>query len=253
VIGSVANYFKGFGWQNGMPRITRCSFATRGWTWTALLAPDILPTFSAASMAAKGALLDARGQQHNGPLALVELQNGDAPALRGRHRKLLRHHALQLEQLLRHGGDRTGGVLRNETFQSAVIPFADPTSKRQAIFLTNSGVQQSSPHMSGSQAIMGYTRDYYRGLSVVSLQHSCLVTSRKTVDIQLEAKVSGVFDPPIARFNRVQLPESFVTRINQLLKTNSDRNAAFYRSLFPTPTAPASPLRPTQPQAPETR
>jgi|JI10StandDraft_1071094.scaffolds.fasta_scaffold76467_3 hypothetical protein len=145
------------------------------------------------------------------------------------------------------------GVLRNETFQSAVIPFADPTSKRQAIFLTNSGVQQSSPHMSGSQAIMGYTRDYYRGLSVVSLQHSCLVTSRKTVDIQLEAKVSGVFDPPIARFNRVQLPESFVTRINQLLKTNSDRNAAFYRSLFPTPTAPASPLRPTQPQAPETR
>ena len=46
-----------------------------------LLAPDILPSFSAASMAAKGALLDARGQQHNGPLALVELQNGDAPAL----------------------------------------------------------------------------------------------------------------------------------------------------------------------------
>ena len=36
---------------------------------------------SAASMAAKGALLDTRGQQHNGPLALVELQNGDAPAL----------------------------------------------------------------------------------------------------------------------------------------------------------------------------
>jgi membrane-bound lytic murein transglycosylase B len=44
-----------------------------------LLQPDILPTFSAASMAAKGALLDARGQQHSGPMALVELQNGEAP------------------------------------------------------------------------------------------------------------------------------------------------------------------------------
>jgi hypothetical protein len=30
------------------------------------------------------------------------------PQLRGRHRELLRHHPLQLEQLLRHGGDRTG-------------------------------------------------------------------------------------------------------------------------------------------------
>ena len=45
-----------------------------------LLAPDILPTFSATSMQAKGALLDAAGAQHAGPLALVELENGgDAP------------------------------------------------------------------------------------------------------------------------------------------------------------------------------
>ena len=46
-----------------------------------LLAPDILPTFSAASMQAKGAVLDATGAQHTGPLALVELQNGgDTPS-----------------------------------------------------------------------------------------------------------------------------------------------------------------------------
>ena len=43
-----------------------------------LLAPDILPTFSAASFAAKGAVLDADGAQHQGSLALVELQNGGA-------------------------------------------------------------------------------------------------------------------------------------------------------------------------------
>jgi membrane-bound lytic murein transglycosylase B len=44
----------------------------------ALLVPDILPTFSAASFAAKGAVLSAEGQAHKGPLALVELQMGGA-------------------------------------------------------------------------------------------------------------------------------------------------------------------------------
>jgi membrane-bound lytic murein transglycosylase B len=78
VIGSVANYFKSFGWKPGMPshypvRIDAASFDKAG-----LLAPDILPTFSVAELAAKGVLLDAPGNQHAGPLALIELQNGDA-------------------------------------------------------------------------------------------------------------------------------------------------------------------------------
>ena len=45
----------------------------------ALLAPDILPTFSVASFIAKGAVLEGVALQHQGPLALVELQNGAAP------------------------------------------------------------------------------------------------------------------------------------------------------------------------------
>jgi membrane-bound lytic murein transglycosylase B len=44
----------------------------------ALLGPDILPSFSAAQMAERGAVLDAAGAAHVGPLALVEVQNGDA-------------------------------------------------------------------------------------------------------------------------------------------------------------------------------
>jgi membrane-bound lytic murein transglycosylase B len=47
----------------------------------ALLAPDILPTFSVASFSAKGALLEDAALQHSGPLALIELQNGDAPPI----------------------------------------------------------------------------------------------------------------------------------------------------------------------------
>ncbi|MBK6294053.1 MAG: lytic murein transglycosylase B [Rhodoferax sp.] len=78
VIGSVAAYFKAFNWQPGMPTHFAVNFDANKLDLDTLLAPDILPTFSAASFAAKGAVLDADGAQHNGPLALVELQNGGA-------------------------------------------------------------------------------------------------------------------------------------------------------------------------------
>ena len=78
VIGSVANYFKVFGWQPGMPAYYPVRFDKTKLDLDALLAPDILPTFSVASFAAKGALLDGDGLQALGPLALVELQNGTA-------------------------------------------------------------------------------------------------------------------------------------------------------------------------------
>ena len=46
-----------------------------------LLAPDILPSFSVANFEAKGAVLDDSARQHPGPLALIELFNGeDAPS-----------------------------------------------------------------------------------------------------------------------------------------------------------------------------
>jgi membrane-bound lytic murein transglycosylase B len=46
----------------------------------ALMAPDILPTFSVASFTDKGAVLEGPALQHPGPLALIELLNGaDAP------------------------------------------------------------------------------------------------------------------------------------------------------------------------------
>ena len=81
VIGSVASYFKAHHWQPGMPTHYPVSFDNSRLDMDALMAPDILPTFSVDSFTAKGAVLEGPALAHKGPLALVELLNGpDAPS-----------------------------------------------------------------------------------------------------------------------------------------------------------------------------
>ena len=80
VIGSVANYFKVFQWQPGMATHYAVTFNREQLDMDALMAPDILPTFSVNNFLAKGAVIDGDALSHKGPLALIELLNGNDPA-----------------------------------------------------------------------------------------------------------------------------------------------------------------------------
>jgi membrane-bound lytic murein transglycosylase B len=79
VIGSVANYFKAFQWQAGMPTHYPVKFDPLVLDMDTLMAPDILPTFSVNSFQAKGAVVEGDALLHKGQLALIELLNGNDP------------------------------------------------------------------------------------------------------------------------------------------------------------------------------
>jgi membrane-bound lytic murein transglycosylase B len=78
VIFSVAHYLAVHGWQRGMPTHYAVKPPVDARDRATLLMPDILPSFSATQLAEHGAQLDEAGRAHDGSLALVELQNGDA-------------------------------------------------------------------------------------------------------------------------------------------------------------------------------
>jgi membrane-bound lytic murein transglycosylase B len=78
VIGSVANYLAEFGWKRGLPVRFAVKPPEDAEMRAALLAADIVPTFSAAEMTDKGAVLPPAAGSIDGALALIELQNGAA-------------------------------------------------------------------------------------------------------------------------------------------------------------------------------
>jgi len=78
VIGSVAHYLAAHGWQRGLPTHYAVKPPVDASDRAVLLAPDIVPSFTAAQLAERGAVLGDEAAAHSGLLALVELQNGNA-------------------------------------------------------------------------------------------------------------------------------------------------------------------------------
>ena len=77
-IGSVAHYFQAFGWQTGMPTHFEVKVNATEADLAALLAPDIVPSWSLAHLQDKGVeVVSASGYAQ--PLALVQLFNADDP------------------------------------------------------------------------------------------------------------------------------------------------------------------------------
>ena len=79
-IGSIANYLAAFGWKAGMPTHYPVQLDATRLDLPALLEKDILPSMSPAQMAERGAILPTQAMQHAGPLALIELVNGNDAA-----------------------------------------------------------------------------------------------------------------------------------------------------------------------------
>jgi len=78
VIGSVANFLAEHGWQPELPTHYAVEPPADTTERALMLVQDIVPSLSAAQMVERGAQLDEAAQQHQGPLALVELRNADA-------------------------------------------------------------------------------------------------------------------------------------------------------------------------------
>ena len=79
-IGSVANYFKAFGWQPGMSTHFDVNVsAVAEEDLNALLAPDIVPSWTVAHLQSKLAVLSDDALAFDKPLALVQLHNAGNP------------------------------------------------------------------------------------------------------------------------------------------------------------------------------
>lgn len=75
-IGSVAHYLSEYGWKPGDATHYSVKLPSDRRERARLLAPDVKPTFTAADLSAAGALPSEAARDHDGPMAVIELQNG---------------------------------------------------------------------------------------------------------------------------------------------------------------------------------
>jgi hypothetical protein len=126
-------------------------------------------------------------------------------------------------------------IRRHGLGYSQILSFANPNTQRQLIFTTNSGTDRGDKEdTSGAMALLGYTRNFYKELSIVSLQFSCSPSRKVAINIRLDDKQT-IFAVPDMKFNRVELPEAYVLRIHAALSESKQRNALFFRNLLQAP------------------
>lgn len=80
VVGSVAHYFQQYGWVPGLEPEFEVTFDQSRLQLPTLLEPDIRTTFTKEQFAALGAIAHNVPASFNGKLALIELENGNAPS-----------------------------------------------------------------------------------------------------------------------------------------------------------------------------
>jgi hypothetical protein len=108
-------------------------------------------------------------------------------------------------------------VIKNRALFERIVAFADPATRRSAIFLTNASSTGSSP--SSSLALLGFTRNFYQDLSLVKLHYPCTQTARDAVDVWLAAPLN-VLDPS-PRLLSVSLRQPFVRAMNDKLEVEA--------------------------------
>ncbi len=131
--------------------------------------------------------------------------------------------------------DSSPEVIRNKLLPDAIVAFADPVTKVESKFTTNANAGKGGPEsVSDALPLRGYMRDFYRNLSVVSLNFGCGRLDRKDVNIRLDALRKSPFKYE-SRSHRLYLPPAFVQQMNGKMTEHSEKNAIFYRSLFKPP------------------
>ena len=127
------------------------------------------------------------------------------------------------------------GVERNPSRSSSIIPFADSKTKLEAIFATNAHtLEVEKLYQHSSMFLEGYIKNWYRNFSIVSLRFGCSQVAQREINVQLIAFKDSNHGTPeqVAQFNKITLPAGFIERVNERLRTRSDANAEYFRTLL---------------------
>ena len=136
------------------------------------------------------------------------------------------------------------GFIPNRVFRgfSSLRPFADPDSKKEAIFLSNASSPNEGDLTFNAMPVFGFHRQSISKLSLISLSLRCTVPteSRKQIVYRLEVR-DEIFSPMLRRFLEFKLSEKFTQQLRDVLKAQQELDSQYYRSLFNV--KPAAPLK----------